>query len=123
MENGAKLLIHTMFDVTIVNFEEARVLDMLQIEQIGKELYRLVDEMDRKKLILDFTKVQFLSSAAVGVLIILRKKSAAIKGSLAICGMRKQLMEVFEIMKIKKLFTFCADEHEALKKLGIGDVV
>ncbi len=120
MASGAKLVIRTMFDVTIVNFDEARILDAMQIETIGEELYRLVDEMDRKKLILDFTKVQFLSSGAVGVLINLRNKTAAINGTFAICGMRKELLKVFEIMKINKLFTFCADENEALKAVGLG---
>ena len=49
------------------------------IEKIGAELYRLVDAMARRKLILDFSKVQFLSSSALSVLLELRKKAAAAK--------------------------------------------
>ena len=119
MATGAKLLIHTMWDVTIVNFEEARVLESAQIEQIGQELYRLVDAMDRKKLILDFSKVQFLASGAVGVVISLQKKMAAARGRLVICGLRKALMRVFGILKVEKLFTFCPDEAQALNVFGV----
>lgn len=118
MATGAKLLIHTMWDVTIVNFEEARVLESAQIEQIGQELYRLVDAMDRKKLILDFSKVQFLASAALGMLITLQKKSTAIRGTLIICALRGELKKVFEIMKLTKVFKFAANEEESFKLLG-----
>jgi anti-sigma B factor antagonist len=104
--------------VTIVDFQDARILDAVQIEEIGKELFRLVDDMDRKKLVLDFSKVRFLSSSTIGVLISLRKKTADIDGTLVICGLRSELMEIFKIMKIQKLFTFCADEQKAMHVFG-----
>ncbi|MCG8510063.1 MAG: STAS domain-containing protein, partial [Rhodospirillales bacterium] len=95
------------------------ILEATQIDTIGQQLFRYVDEMDRKKLVLDFSKVQFLASAAVGVLLQLRKKSSAINGEFVICGMRKELKQVFEIMKITKLFTFTPDEKAALRKFDV----
>jgi anti-anti-sigma factor len=74
--------------------------------------------MDVKKLILDFGKVQFLASAAIGVLMNLHKKSTAIKGTVIICSLRKELMKVFEIMKLTKVLKFAANEDEALVQLG-----
>ncbi len=118
MSSGSGLLVHTMWDVTVVTFQDPRVLEAAQIEKIGEELYRFVDEMDRKKMILDFTKVQFLASAAVGLLINLHKKSSAIKGTFIICGMRNELKKVFEIMKLTKMFKFAANEEEAFSMLG-----
>jgi len=116
---GNKLVIHPMGDVTVVNFADTSILDTAQIEEIGKELYRLTDELDKKKILLDFSKVQFMSSSAIGVLITLRKKATANKGNLVICGMKKELMKVFEIMNLKKLFQFAANETEALSALGV----
>lgn len=115
----ARLLIQTIRDVTIVNFDETSILDTLQIEQIGNELYDLVDNRNRKRLILDFTKVRFLSSSAIGVLITLRKKSEAIKGKLLLCGLRKELLQVFKISCLDRLFEFFDDEGQALASLGI----
>jgi anti-anti-sigma factor len=107
-----------MWDVTIVDFQEARLLESNQIDAISNELYRLVDEMDTKKLILEMSKVQFLASAAIGVLIKLHKKSTAIKGTFVICGLRRELMKVFEIMKLTKVFKFAPDEKKALGVFG-----
>ena len=118
MSTTPKILVQKMWDVTVVDFQEARLLEAQQIEAIAKELYRLVDEMHVKKLILDFGKVQFLASAAIGVLMNLHKKSTAIKGTVIICSLRKELMKVFEIMKLTKVLKFAANEDEALVQLG-----
>ena len=118
MSVAPKILIQTMWDVTVVDFQEARLLEAQQIEAIGRELYRLVDEMDRKKLILDFSKVQFLASAAIGILMTLHQKATAIKGTFIICGLRRELMKVFEIMKLTKVLRFAVNEDEALALLG-----
>lgn len=118
MSTAANVLIQKMWDVTVVTLQEPRLLDSRQLAELGTALYRLVDEMDRKKLILDCAKVQFLSSAALSVFLNLRKKSEAIKGTLIVCGMRGELMQVFDITKLTKLFRFAADEKEALRMLG-----
>lgn len=112
------IVVQNMWDVTIVNFEEARLLEVHVIDQIAEQLFKLVDQMDRKKLVLDFSKVQFLASAAVGMLMNLHKKSLAIKGQLVLCGMKKEIMKVFEIMQLTKVLKFAPDEKEALKILG-----
>jgi len=118
MSVAPKILVQKTWDVTIVDFQEVRLLEVHQIESIGRELYRLVDEMDRKKIILDFTKVQFLASAAIGMLMTLHKKMTAIKGTFIICGLKRDLMKVFEIMKLTKVFRFATNEDEALGQLG-----
>ncbi len=116
---AAKLVVRTVSDAMIVSFDEPSILEAAMVERLGAELYRLVDEMGCKKLILDFTKVQFLASGAVGIVINLNKKIAAVKGRLVICGLRKELLKVFQILKIEKLFAFRADEQEALKVIGL----
>ena len=119
MVTQPNVLIQTMRDVTIVNFEDSSILDTLQIEKIGEVLYDLVDQRNQKKLVLDFSKVKFLSSSALGVLITLRSKSAAIKGKLAICGLRDELRKVFSISRLDKLFDFYDNEEKALAAFGV----
>ena len=118
MPEGPNVLIRNQGDITVVNFEDPRLLEAYKIEKIAAELYPLVDKLDRKKLVLDFSKVQFFASAAIGLLINLQKKSAAIDGTLVICGLRNELKKVFEILKLTKVFTFSATAEEALGLLG-----
>lgn len=118
MSTALPIVVQQMWDVTIVTFQESRLLEASQLAAVEQELTRLVDEMDRKRLILDFTKVQFLASSAMGMLLTTQKKVAAIKGELVICGLRKELMRVFEIMKLQKVFKFAPTESAALTLLG-----
>ena len=119
MPTAPRLLIHTIRDATIVNFNDKTILDNAQVQQIGEQLYELVDRKDRKKLILDFTNVKLLSSSAIGVLITLRKKAEQIKGRVVLCGLRNELMKVFKITNLHKLFKFCKNEEKALAVFGI----
>lgn len=119
MPGPTRLLIHPIREVLIVTFQDTSLLDSAQLESIGTELYDLVDNKARKRLILDFAKVQFMSSSALGVLITLRKKATAIKGDIVICGLRKDLMRVFEITNLVKMFTFKPNEEQALAHFGI----
>lgn len=118
MPGGPNIVVQKMWEVTIATFEDARLLEVHMIDQIGEELYKLVDEQDRKKLVVDLSKVQFLASAAVGMIMNLQRKSQAIKGTLVLCGVRAEIMRVFEIMKLTKVLKFAPDEKTAMQMLG-----
>jgi len=115
-----QIMVQKVHDVTVVDFQDARMLESHLIDQLGEQLYRLVDKLDRKKLVLDFSKVQFLSSAAIGVFLTLHKKSVAIKGTLVLCGLRKDILKVFELMSLHKLLKICANEKDALAVFGVN---
>ena len=118
MNPASGIMVQKLLDVTTVEFQTPRLMDAKGISTIGEQLYELVEKRDRKKLILDFSKVRFMSSSALGMLVNLHNKSTAIKGVLVLCGLRKDLMKVFEITKLTKILRFCADEKEALAVFG-----
>ncbi len=114
-----QLVMYSIRDVMVVVFNEPMVLDVLHVQQIGDELYKLVDARACRKLVLDLSKVQMLSSAALGVLINLKKKSDAIKGQVVLCGIRKEPMKVFTITHLNKVFEIKSNEQEALAVFGV----
>lgn len=116
--NASGLVIMPMQDVSLVDFQHASILDGQVIEAVGRDLYALVDDQARRKIILDFTKVRFLSSQMLGVIITLYKKSAAIKGQVVLCGLRPDLLKVFAIMKIDKLLKIVGTESQAMEAVG-----
>lgn len=114
-----RLLITDYAGVTVVTFQDNSILDARQIDQIGQELYELVDKKDKKKMILDFSSVRFLGSQSLGVLINLHKKSTSAKGEVVLCALRKDLMKVFKITSLDKVFKFFKDDAGALKHFGV----
>jgi anti-sigma B factor antagonist len=102
-------------DVTVVSFMDRKILDEQNIQIIGDQLFSLVDDSGRKKLLLNFGNVEYMSSAALGKLITLNKKVQAVGGQLVLCNIDPQIREVFEITKLDKLFVIRGDEQEALQ--------
>ena len=102
-------------DIAIVNFIDKKILDEQNIQMIGDDLFRLVDELGRRKILLNFGNVEFLSSAALGKLITLNKKLQTANGRLILCNIDPQIHEVFEITKLDKFFNIQKEEQTALQ--------
>ncbi len=106
--------------VTVVTIQDSAMLEGHTIARLGQEFYELVDKKNKQKLIVDFSNVRFLSSQVLGILLTLDKKSKAIKGKLALCGLRDELMKVFKISGIDKMFAFFPDDSKALSSFGVN---
>ncbi|HEV3341015.1 MAG TPA: STAS domain-containing protein [Pirellulales bacterium] len=109
-----RLEVSEVGDVTVVRFVDRKILDEASIQELGTELFQLVEQENRGKLVLNFTKVDFLSSAALGKLITLDKKVKARSGKLKLSNIRPEIYEVFAITKLNKLFDIKDDEADAL---------
>jgi anti-sigma B factor antagonist len=110
-----RLEVEDIGDVTVVNFTDRKILDEQNIQVIGEQLFSLVDEVGRRKLLLNFANVEYLSSAALAKLITLNKKLQQVGGRLILCNISDQIYEVFEITKLNKLFNIHREEQEALQ--------
>jgi anti-sigma B factor antagonist len=102
-------------DVTIVCFSDRKILAEESIQVIGEQLLNLVNELSRKKLLLNFRNVEHMSSAVLGMLVTFNKKVQAVGGKLILCNIDAQLREVFEITKLDRLFVIRRDEEEGLQ--------
>lgn len=102
-------------DVTVVRFVDRKILDESNIEEIGNQLFNLVDQGGRRKILLNFANVEYLSSAALGKLITLDKKIKAHSGKLRLCNIRPEIYEVFAITRLNKVFDIQDEETAALQ--------
>jgi anti-sigma B factor antagonist len=89
---------------TLVQFQTESLMSTGDLERIGKSLNRLVDEEHRQSVLLDFTKVRYLSSQAIGMIIGLQKKLSQSQGSLELSGVSPQLMQLLKITKLDRIF-------------------
>ena len=112
--NSSRLLINDYAGVTVVTFTDSSILEASAIDSIAKDLYHLVDAQAKLKVILDFGKVKTMSSQGLGMLINMNKKLTAIKGSLALCGVRPEIKKLFSLTGLEKEFKFHADDKTAL---------
>jgi len=73
-------------------------------------------------MIVDFQKVLFISSAGLRVLLLAAKKVKPYGGKILLCGMSKDVKEVFDISGFSSIFEIHEDAEkavEAAKKIEI----
>jgi anti-sigma B factor antagonist len=100
----------------VVEFRTASLMDPVQLEDIAKQLYHLVEAQDQRRIIMDFEKVQYLSSQAIGIVLNMNKKLMALKNSkMVLCGVTGRLMELIKITRLDKILTIKPTQKEALK--------
>ncbi len=109
-----RLQISTEGSVTVCRFTDHKILDEAKIQQLGEELSALALSRDHKKLLLNFEHVEFLSSAALGKLISVKKKASQSATELKLCSIRPEIFEVFRITNLDQVFDIDDDQEAAL---------
>jgi len=114
-ESPTRLNITQIKDVSVVEFTDNKILDEMNISEIGQTLAGLAESKDRPKLLLDFANVDHLSSAALGMLINVNNRVLKQNGQLRLANIKPQIMEVFVITKLNRLFRIAAGRDEAMR--------
>jgi anti-sigma B factor antagonist len=109
-----RLDVNDVGDVTVVRFCDQKIMDDVGIHETGRELFRLVEEEGRRKVLLNLASVGFMSSAALGKLITLNKQVKGRGGALKMCNIRPEVREVFAVTRLDRLFDIQDDEPQAL---------
>ena len=67
------------------------------------------------KMVTDFSKVDFVSSAGLRVLLATAKKLGGVGGTLRVCGLNDEVNEVFEISGFSTILDVFPDRDAALQ--------
>ena len=101
--------------VMVVEFRQPSLMDPVILENTAKRLYELVEAEDHRNVILDFEKVQYLSSQAIGILLGMKKKIDALgHGKLVLCGIGPKLNELLKITRLDKIMVIKPTQRESL---------
>ena len=103
---------------TVVEFRLPSLMEPAQLESIQQQLFKLVDEQDKRVLVLDFSRVEFLSSQAIGIVIGLNRRLSALPNSkLLLCGVNGKLTELLRITRLDRVLTIKPTQKEAVNSL------
>lgn len=102
--------------ITVARIVAASVLDAVNVQAFGEELLELVAKRDRMYLLLDFSNVDYLSSAVLTELLRINKAVADKHGSFRLCSLNRDIRKVFEITNLDKMFTIYEDMEGGVKR-------
>ena len=113
-QTESRLTVQRNGEVTVIRFMDRNILDEASIQAIGDEILHHVEASTSPKMLIDFTNVDHLSSAALGTLITVNNKVRQKDGQLRLCNIDPQIYEVFVITKLNKLFHIHKTSPEAM---------
>ncbi len=117
MAGESRLRISETGGVTQVEFVDRNILDEANIQAIGEEIGSIIEASPSPKLVISFSNVDHLSSAALGALITINNKVRAKSGALRLSNIDPQIYEVFMITRLNKIFEIHDSTEQALESL------
>ncbi len=101
-------------DVTILR--PVGRIDASALPEFSAVLNRLING-DVKKILIDFSKTDYMSSAGIRAILEGYKGIEEKKGMFAICSVNENLKELFQVISLDKVLTIYHSEFEALDKM------
>ena len=102
-------------DALVVQFHDSKITGDLAISGLGDELYAIVGRPDCQKLVLDFSNVDFLSSAMLGKLISINRKMKERGGTLRLCGICPNIRLIFKYTHLETIFDIRDTQSDAVE--------
>lgn len=105
-------------DIAVARFEVAHLNDEENIEELGHELFAIVDQFGFRKVVVTLKSVEYLTSSVIGKFITLHRKLHRSEGTLVLCEVQPAVNEVLVASRLVNYFRLAPTEAEAVTSLG-----
>ena len=109
MPSHKRIDVSKVGDVTVVKFVDRKILDEAGIQELGAELFSVVEHDNRRSILVNFDNVDFLRVSNDDAY-----EVKSVQGRLKMCNIRPEILEVFQITKLNKVFDIRGEEAEAI---------
>jgi len=99
-----------------VKADEISTLDA--IDTLMGQFKNLIDTHKPGVVVIDFTGVRFLATAAINVLLVVQRRVRSAGGQVCLSGLDTRVREVFEQMLLDKIFPIYSTKEQALQALA-----
>ncbi len=101
--HDCNLVIRQRRGVLVAGVARGDVIDQHYIDQIGDELRKLASTLEPPNIVIDFERVRFLCSAALGMLVDLQNTVRKAGGDLRMSNVVTEVYRVFELTRLHEV--------------------
>jgi anti-sigma B factor antagonist len=105
-------------DVTVASFTKLSLSDEENVEQLAHELFSLVEQYNRRKVVLDMHCVEYVTSSILGKMITLHRKLHRTNGRLVVCGLTEGVQRILSSSRLIEYFETSTDVDNAVAMLN-----
>jgi anti-anti-sigma factor len=105
-------------DTTVVCFKEPHsLLDYAVPSNIANELDDLADQRRCRKLVIDLSGVEYVSTFVLGLLVMLRRQALSHGGEVVLCGLSPVVREIFDRTRLSRSWDIRESKADAFAVL------
>jgi anti-anti-sigma factor len=106
-------------DTILVCFKQRHaLLDFAVPSDIANELDELADQRRCRKVIIDMSGVEYVSSLVLGLLVMLRKQAMSKGGQVVLCGLSPVVREMFDRTMLSRSWDIRESKADAFAVLA-----
>lgn len=115
MGNDSFVAFRDVGPITVGTVRQSSVLDAVNVNRFGDDVLSYVKQHPKLNLLLDFHRVDYLSSAVLTELLRINEAILEVEGTLRLCALNNDVHKVFEITNLDSVFTIYGPVDAALK--------
>lgn len=91
-------------------------VDLHNSPELRTQVFDLLLKHSPQRLVLNLTRVPYMDSSAVAVLVEAMRRMRGTKGKVWLVGLQPRVLGLIEIARLQSIFTIVKDEADALSK-------
>ncbi len=103
--------------VVVVTIDREKILEEKDIQSLEETINPIIEENDPLRMVIDFSKVEYLSSSVLGLLIRVNNIIKERGGSMCLCNISSRIYGIFKITRLDKVFHVFDKTEEAVTHL------
>ena len=111
----SELQVEDLGHIMVARFTCRAILSGHTADVLGKQLSSLVRPGGHHRIVINFAGVRRLTAAMTTKLLTLHVQLRAAGGSMVLCNVAPHLMEIFNLLRLHRLFGIFAAEPEAMQ--------
>lgn len=101
--------------VRVIELTLPPALDGEEFDSLNQDMLGMIDEVAAGKWVIDLSKVNYLGSSMLGMMVNVRQRIKQSQGLLILCGMNDRLMDIFEASSLVRLFRITRTRTDAVR--------
>jgi anti-anti-sigma factor len=89
----------------VLIFNDETISGYKQVEGLKREILPMLENVQGKRVVLDFAKVRFFTTPFFSLIIKIRQKA----GRLEMCNLDSHVREILEVTNLTQIFPVCKD--------------
>jgi len=100
--------------VNVVDLTLPHTLDIHEFDRLNESILALVRGEPEGQWVLDLARLSYMGSAALGLMVNLRQQIKQSGGTLVLCGLSPQLLQIFKTCCMERLFKIVKSRADAI---------